>query len=157
MLTETATAAGGRLAGPHAVFDRIRDNLTANRRDGGSALPPDAGATLATPEQSEAAVRAFIAGISALDPAVRRRYAVKRTVSCLLTDHDSGFSARMDAKGDVLVVPGIDPHADVRLRCSSDDFVELLHRRLDPRAAWSAGRLTVDASTLDLLRLRALL
>jgi putative sterol carrier protein len=45
----------------------------------------------------------------------------------------------------------------VRLAASSDDLVALVSGDLTPPVAWATGRLTVEASVLDLLRLRSLL
>ena len=47
--------------------------------------------------------------------------------------------------------------AQVRLAASSDDLVALVAGDLTLGAAWATGRLVVEASVLDLLRLRSLL
>ena len=56
----------------------------------------------------------------------------------------------------LLVLTGVTDR-QVRLAATSDDLVALVAGALTPPAAWATGRLTVEASVLDLLRLRALL
>ena len=54
--------------------------------------------------------------------------------------------------------PDTDPaSAQVRLTVDSDDLVAMAYEELNPAKAWAAGRLKVEASVFDLLRLRRLL
>jgi hypothetical protein len=50
-----------------------------------------------------------------------------------------------------------DDHADITLRVGSDDLVDLIEGRLSFLSAFTSGKVKVDASILDMLRLRALL
>jgi hypothetical protein len=50
-----------------------------------------------------------------------------------------------------------DGPADITLRVASDDLVELVEGRRSFLSALSSGRVRVDASIVDLLRLRSLL
>ena len=116
---------------------------------------------MASLQECEQALRELAARLAAVDPELRRRHAVDRTVSCRVPDLAVVFHVRL-TDGSV-----VDLHcrgeqvtaepAQVRLAASSDDLVALVTGALTPPAAWATGRLTVEASVLDLLRLRALL
>jgi hypothetical protein len=47
--------------------------------------------------------------------------------------------------------------ADITLRVGSDDLVDLVEGRISFLSAFTSGRIGVDASIVDLLRLRSLL
>jgi len=115
---------------------------------------------VASQQECERAVQSLVERIAALDPELRRRYAVTRTVSCRIPDLDVVFLARLD--GDTIeelrCAAGSDTNgAQVRVVASSDDLVALLEGELAPPVAWATGRLKIEASVLDLLKLRALL
>jgi putative sterol carrier protein len=46
--------------------------------------------------------------------------------------------------------------AQVRLAMSSDDLIALVDGRLKMAAAWATGRIKVEASIRDLIRLRSI-
>jgi hypothetical protein len=50
-----------------------------------------------------------------------------------------------------------DGPADITLRVGSDDLVDLVEGRISFLSAFTAGKVKVDASIVDLLRLRSLL
>ena len=116
---------------------------------------------MASLQECEAALRELSARVAAVDPELRRRHAVERTVSCRVPDLAVVFHVRL-TDGSVVDLRCRDEQdtadqAQVRLAASSDDLVALVSGALPPPAAWATGRLTVEASVLDLLRLRALL
>lgn len=79
-----------------------------------------------------------------------------RTISCSVTDLDVVFSGRLvDGRIEQMSTSPSDK-AQVRLTTSSDDLVALADGTLPFSQAWSAGRLKVDASVFDLLKLRSL-
>jgi predicted lipid carrier protein YhbT len=82
---------------------------------------------------------------------------VDRTVSCAVTDLGVVFTGRVDGDGLTGIRTTDDAAAQVRLAASSDDIVALSEGRLGVPAAWATGRLKIEASVLDLLKLRALL
>jgi putative sterol carrier protein len=47
--------------------------------------------------------------------------------------------------------------ADITLRVGSDDLVDLVEGRISFLSAFTSGKVRVDASIVDLLRLRSLL
>ena len=80
-----------------------------------------------------------------------------RSMSCYLTDLDDGYSARLVDGQLEGITPGHDPKAKIKLSVSSDDLVALTSGGLSFTQAWSSGRVKVDASVFDLLKLRNLL
>lgn len=80
----------------------------------------------------------------------------ERTVSCTITDLDVTFSGRLH-NGDLVdmnVEPA--PQAQIRLTTTSDDLIELTHGRLSLPSAWMSGRVKIQASIMDLMKLRSL-
>lgn len=86
--------------------------------------------------------------------------ALDRSLSCRITDLDVTFVGRL-AGGriqDVTAVPGEpDRAAQIRLSMTGDDLVALVGGELKFAKAWGSGRVRVQASFRDVLRLRALL
>lgn len=115
---------------------------------------------MASLQECEGALQTLAARFAAVDPDVRRRHAVDRTVSCRVPDLAVVFHVRL-TDGDVAELQcrpdGELAEAQVRLTAASDDLVALVSGELTPPRAWATGRLTVEASVLDLLRLRSLL
>ena len=115
---------------------------------------------VASQQECERAVHSLVQRIADLDPELRRKHGVTRTVSCRVPDLDLVFLATVDGHTlqGLRCSPGTATEdAQVRLTASSDDLVALLGGTLSPSLAWATGRLRVEASVLDLLKLRALL
>lgn len=116
---------------------------------------------MATLQECEQALSGLSQRFADVDPEVRRKYAVARTVACRVPDLDVVFLARVDEDGvsDLrTVADGADTgDAQVKLVTSSDDLLALIDGRLTVPTAWATGKLRIDASVFDLLRLRSLL
>jgi predicted lipid carrier protein YhbT len=113
---------------------------------------------VATLEQCQRAVASLVERLADVDPDVRRKYAVERTLACRVSDLEVVFLARFEEDGTIGEVTVADAGtAQVRIAASSDDLIALIEGRLAAPAAWATGRLKIDASMLDLLKLRALL
>ncbi|MFI5099954.1 MAG: alkyl sulfatase C-terminal domain-containing protein [Actinomycetes bacterium] len=97
------------------------------------------------------------ANLSAADDSVRA-HVQDRTVSCRITDLDVTFRGRLTdgALVDVTDTISSEP-AQIRLTMSSDDLVDIVAGRLSFPHAWATGRVKLDASFRDLLRLRSFL
>ena len=115
------------------------------------------GDEVATVEECERALRSLADRLAAVEPETRARYAVERTVSCRVPDLDVVFRGRLDGEGLQDLEQVDDPAAQVRLAASSDDLIALVDGRLGVPSAWATGRLKIEASVLDLLKLRSLL
>lgn len=111
---------------------------------------------MATVEESRVALERLSHALTRLDPDARASAIVERTVSARLTDLDVVFTGRLDHDGfhDMTTEPA--ERAQIRLTMTSDDLVALADNELSFGKAWSSGRLKVEASFGDLLRLRKL-
>jgi hypothetical protein len=97
--------------------------------------------------------------LSELDPKERDAFFSGRSFSCHVTDLDVTFVTRFEPQGaePVRETTPADPPADVRLAASSDVVRELAGNIGAFPRAWLTGRVKVQASLRDLLRLRKLL
>lgn len=112
---------------------------------------------MATLQECEQALQSLTDRLADVDPEQRARYAVERTVSCTVTDLGVVFTGRVGSDGIDDVRRHDGGSAQVRLAASSDDLIALSEGRLGVPAAWATGRLKIEASVLDLLKLRSLL
>jgi putative sterol carrier protein len=87
----------------------------------------------------------------------RQKLDFDRTLSCRIPDLGVAFHARL-AGGQILdVSDGEDPNAKLKLTTGSDDLVALVQGRLNAASAWASGRIKIDASLMDMMKLRKLL
>ncbi len=115
---------------------------------------------MASVQECERALMSLAERLAAVDPDVRAKYVVQRTLACRVPDLGVVFLATLNDEGieELRCTDGRDTDgAQVRLAAESDDLVALLEGELSPPVAWATGRLKVQASPLDLLKLRALL
>lgn len=112
---------------------------------------------MATIDEVWTTIHALVARLDALEPEVRARYVVERTLSCRVYDLDLVFVARLSEDGLRDVHTEAADRAQVRLSCSSDDLIALAEGRLAIPTAFATGRLRVQAGPMDLLKLRQLL
>jgi hypothetical protein len=112
---------------------------------------------VATVPECEAAFVELANRLSSVDDDARKKAAFDRTISCTLSDLDVIFAARL-SDGALLDIQQVEsPDAQLRLSMTSDDLIALTDGSLPFTKAWASGRLRIDASVLDLLRLRSLL
>ena len=115
---------------------------------------------MASVEECDRAVSDLVARLTELDPELRSRYASSRTFRCRVSDLEVSFVGQLAEDGSVAVRREDDGHRgdeQVTLTVRSDDLIALAEGRLAVPAAYATGRLKVDATVLDLLRLRSLL
>jgi predicted lipid carrier protein YhbT len=112
---------------------------------------------VATVQECEQALQCLADRLAAVDAEQRAKYVVERTVSCTVTDLGVVFTGRVDDDGLGEIRSTDDGAAQVRLATTSDDLVALSEGRLGVPSAWATGRLKIEASVLDLLKLRSLL
>lgn len=112
-------------------------------------------APMATYDDCAGAVSGLGARLAEVDPDLRRKHAADRTVSCRVPDLDVVFSGRL-VDGELRdITTDAAPRADLRFTVGSDDLLLLTAGELSLGQAWATGRLKVEASMLDLLRMRA--
>ena len=115
---------------------------------------------MASVQECQRALQSLADRLATVDPEVRARYVVTRTLACRVPDLDVVFLATLNDEGIEQLRCSGDASAEgaqVRLAADSDDLVALVEGQLSPPVAWATGRLKVQASPLDLLKLRALL
>jgi predicted lipid carrier protein YhbT len=113
---------------------------------------------MATLEETRAALERIATRLTDVDPDELAKHVVERTVSCHVPDLDLVFLTRVHAGGmDAFKVAESANGAQVRLTVRSDDLVALADDELGVAKAWASGRLKIEASLGDLLRLRKIL
>ena len=114
---------------------------------------------MATAEECRQALEGLTGRIQEMDPADRAAYLVDRVISCKVSDLGVTFVTHLgpDGASPVTVANGSDGPAQVRFTAKSDDLVALAEDPGSIGRAWLTGRLKVEASIFDLLRLRKLL
>ncbi|MFC4049445.1 SCP2 sterol-binding domain-containing protein [Actinomadura syzygii] len=113
---------------------------------------------MANEEECRAALGSVAARIAEVDPDRLAEHVVERTISCHVADLGLAFRTRLHGGGlDPFELDGDPRDAQVRLTVDSDDLVAMAREELNPARAWAEGRLKVEASIFDLLRLRKLL
>jgi SCP-2 sterol transfer family len=114
---------------------------------------------MATVEECRSALETLADRISELDEDARASHLADRSMSVTVTDLGVTFATQLGLDGAGAVTetqPGTE-QANVRFRTQSDELVAIA---ADPHRfarAWLTGRVKVDASLGDLLRLRKLL
>jgi hypothetical protein len=112
---------------------------------------------MASVEECEAALHDLAALLHKVDADLREQHTVERTLSCWVSDLKECFTARLGADGLTDIGRGGQHDGQIRLKVTSDDLVALTKGDLSFPIAWATGRVKVDASISDLLRLRTLL
>lgn len=121
---------------------------------------------MATVEECERALATLADRLANADAEAKRRNAFDRTISCRLTDlgvtfggrlHDGSLTdiRRIDAGGADSTADTTAAGAQVKLFMTSDDLVKMVDRELNLATAWASGRIKIDASVFDLIKLRS--
>jgi hypothetical protein len=112
-----------------------------------------------TAEECRDALQKLTGRLSELGPKDRDSFFSGRSFSCHVTDLDITFVTRFGADGaePVREAGPDDPPADVRIAAASNVVLELADDVSAFPRAWLTGRIKVQASMRDLLRLRKLL
>ena len=114
---------------------------------------------MATVEECRKALETLAGRISELDPETRAANLADRSMSVTVTDLGVTFVTHLgvDGAGPVTEAPADAQPANIRFRAQSDELIAIA---ADPRRftrAWLTGRVKVEGSLSDLLRLRKLL
>jgi hypothetical protein len=113
-------------------------------------------ARMASVEECAAAFQTLADRMADMDPESRAKNAISRTLSCRITDLDVVFGARLHdgLLTDIHTVDTAD--GQVKLAMSSDDLVAMVDGKKNFASLWAGGRVKIDASVFDLIRLRSL-
>jgi len=109
-------------------------------------------------EECREALQKLASRMSELSPADREAYFGNQTISITIPDLGVTYGTRLGSGDEPVreIGPG-EPPADIRLTADSDEVVSLAESPMNIARAWVAGRVKIDASMRDLLRLRRLL
>ncbi|GAA0442985.1 hypothetical protein Acor_28490 [Acrocarpospora corrugata] len=115
---------------------------------------------MASVEECRAALEKLVEQFDEISDEDRARHVVERRVSCRISDLDVTFYGRIHPNG-------LDPFKEapppdgrppeIKLTIRSADLLALVNGELDMARALLGGRVKIDASLGDLLRLRRLL
>lgn len=114
---------------------------------------------MATAEECRQALEDLTGRIAEMDEADRQAHLVDRVISCKISDLGVTFVTRIGPDGATPVVEanGSEPPAQVRFTAKSDDLIAIAADPVSIGRAWLTGRLKVEASIWDILRLRKIL
>jgi putative sterol carrier protein len=104
-------------------------------------------------------LQVLLARLAENHDSVRAAIPDRKVLRCQVTDLDTVWYSVID-HGKVSPpseTPPDDGRVDITLRVGSDDLVDLIEGRLSFLSAFTSGRVKVDASIIDMLRLRTLL
>ena len=112
---------------------------------------------MATVEECHAALERLAERLSTVDENQRHRHAFDRTLSCRVPDLDVTFTGAL-RDGHLQDISTVDaPKAQIRLTAGSDDLLAVTNGQLSFGQAWLSGKVKVEASVLDLIKLKSLL
>lgn len=114
---------------------------------------------MATADECRTALENLLGRITELDPADRQAHLVDRDISCHVPDLGVTFLAKIGPDGAGPVTQANDPGAAAQIKMTAQSDA-LLALAADPGSfgkAWLTGRIKIQASFSDLLRLRKLL
>ncbi len=113
---------------------------------------------MATKAEVERQLGVLLARLDGNEANVRSAIPTRKVLRCLVPDLGAAWYSVVD-QGHVSPPSEIPPDgpADITLRVGSDDLVDLVQGRISFPSAFTSGRVKVDASIFDLLRLRSLL
>ncbi|MEE1669497.1 sterol-binding protein [Streptomyces sp. WAC07094] len=115
---------------------------------------------MATIEECRSALDKLSDNLAGAEGDVHAAAALDRSLSCHVTDLDITFVGRLrDGRIEVLdTVQGPPPDkAQIRLAMTGGDLVAMVDGELHFAKAWGSGRVRLEASLLDVFRLRKLL
>jgi hypothetical protein len=113
---------------------------------------------VATKEECAAALDQLAEKMGGIDSQERSKNLLERSVSCEIPDLKVTFHGDLkDARLNnvrAYAAPEPVPNAQIRLVIPSDDLIALVNGQLSFIPAWTSGRIKVNASFGDLLKLR---
>ena len=112
---------------------------------------------MATVSECEAAMHKLAERLRSPDAAETRGKMLDRSITCHLPDLGVTFGGQLRG-GEILDIRQVpEPDGQIKLSTASDDLLALVNGQLNFAKAWASGRLKVDASIFDLLKLRTFL
>jgi putative sterol carrier protein len=111
---------------------------------------------MASVEECEQAFHGLAAKLAGADPDARRKASFDRSLTCTLRDLKVIFAGQL-RDGELLDIRQVDKSdGQVKMTMTSDDLLKLVSGELSMGSAWASGRVKIDASVFDLLKLRSI-
>ena len=111
-----------------------------------------------TAEECQQALQKLAGRLSEMSAAERQEYFGDRTMSVTVSDLNVTFATVLGEGNDPVRQVGPDePKADIRLTANSDQVLALAEQPMNVARAWMTGKVKIEASMKDLIRLRRLL
>ena len=119
---------------------------------------PTEGINVASLDDCRVVVHELASKLGDVDPESRKKHIPDRTLELTLLDLAVIFRCRLH-DGELIDIEESEDTSkpNVRLVMSSDDLIALTNGDLNFAHAWATGRIRLDASLRDLLRLRKLM
>ena len=113
---------------------------------------------MATKTEVERQLVVLMARLDGNEANVRSAIPTRKVLRCQVVDLGTAWYSVVE-NGHVSQPSETPPNgrADITLRLGSDDLVDLVEGRISFLSAFTSGKVKVDASIVDLLRLRSLL
>lgn len=113
---------------------------------------------MATVTEVEATIATLVTRLAVINQSNRTSLPSVRLIEATCPDLDATWHALWHDQELGQVVRGsADRRPDIRVKVDSDDLLALADGSLPFRRAWQAGRVRLDASVTDMLRLRTAL
>ena len=110
---------------------------------------------MASLEECERAFHGLAAKLSGADATTRKTASFDRSLTCTLRDLKVIFAGQLRG-GELVDIRQVQkPDAQVKMSMTSDDLLKLVAGELGMGSAWATGRVKIDASIFDLLKLRS--
>lgn len=112
---------------------------------------------MATMEECREALDRLAARLAGADSATRKKASLDRKLACKITDLSATFVGRLH-DGQLTDITRDDAGTgQITMTVSSDDLVALTNGTLKFSSAFTSGRVKIDASIFDLVKLRSML
>lgn len=112
---------------------------------------------MATVAEVEEILFDLVKRVERIDPSYRAMLPSRRTIQAECPDLDLVYHAFLRHGKLSELHEGPADRYDIRVRVDSDDLIAMHEGELDPARAYGSGRIRLDASMTDLLRLRAVM
>jgi hypothetical protein len=110
---------------------------------------------MATVEECEQAFHGLAAKLAGAHPETRRKASLDRSLTCTLRDLKVIFAGHL-RDGELTNIRQVEKSdGQVKMTMTSDDLLKLVAGDLSMGSAWASGRVKIDASIFDLLKLRS--
>lgn len=112
---------------------------------------------MASVDECRQALQDLAARLAANAAEAREKLNLDRTLACRISDLGTAFHGRLVNGELVELADGDDPKAKIAITTTSDDLLALVRGELNVAQAMASGRISINASPFDLMKLRNLL